>query len=128
MHVNRNGFSLIEVMIALTILSVVLISLGGLMFQVAEHTRTSAKATLRAAAAQKTAAYIQELPWGNIDGASGCTADSSGLMAYDRCISVIDSTTEIKRVTLVISPTGVFTALPETLMVYRNRGREVSPF
>ena len=123
MHVNRNGFSLIEVMIAMTILSVVLIALGGLMFQVAEQTRTSAKATYRAAATQKTAAYIQALPWDSIDGASGCTADSSGLMAYDRCISVIDSTARIKRVTLVIASTGVFAALPETLMVYRVKGR-----
>ena len=112
----------------MTILSVVLVALGGLMFQVAEHTRSSAAATYRAAAAQKGAARIQALPWDDIVGAAGCTSDSSGLMAYDRCISVMDSTDTIKRVTLVISPTGALIARPETVMVYRNKGRAPSPF
>ena len=125
--VNRNGFSLIEVVIALSILSVVIMGLSGLMFQVAHHTRNSAKALYRTAAVQKGAAHIAALPWDQIDGAAGCTADSSGQMAYNRCISVNDSTLWIKRVTLVIAPTGVLTAPPETLLIYRNRGRTPSP-
>ena len=129
MTVNRNGFSLVEVMIALTIMSVVLIALGGLMFQVAQQSRSSAATTYRTAAAQKAAAHIQTLPWNNIDGASGCTADSSGLMAYNRCISVTNPSAEMKQVTVVISPTGLFTALPETLLVVRSqKTRPVSPF
>ena len=127
MTVNRNGFSLVEVVIALTIMSVVLLALGGLMFQVAQHTRTSAATTYRTAAAQKIAAHIQTLPWGSIDGASGCTADSSGLMAYNRCISVTTTSANTKAVTVVISPTGLFTALPDTLLVVRSKSR-VSPF
>ena len=128
MTVNRNGFSLIEVMIALTIMSVVLIALGGLMFQVAQQSRSSAATTYRTAAAQKVAAHIQTLPWASIDGASGCTADSSGLMAYNRCISVITANAKTKQITVVISPTGLFTALPETLLVVRSKTRPVSPF
>ena len=127
MTVNRNGFSLVEVVIALTIMSVVLLALGGLMFQVAQHTRTSAATTYRTAAAQKITAHIQTLPWNNIDGASGCTADSSGLMAYNRCISVTTTSANTKAVTVVISPTGLFTALPDTLLVVRSKSR-VSPF
>ncbi len=128
MTVNRNGFSLVEVMIALTIMSVVLIALGGLMFQVAQQSRSSAANTYRTAAAQKAAAHIQTLPWDSIDGASGCTADSSGLMAYDRCISVITANAKTKQVTVVISPTGLLTALPETLLVVRAKSRPVTPF
>ena len=130
MTVNRNGFSLIEVMIALTIMSVVLLALGGLMFQVSQHSRTSAARTYRTAAVQKVAGQIQSLPWASIDGASGCTADSSGLMAYNRCISVTSTSADLKEVYVVITPTGLFTALPETLLVVRsNKTRiPVSPF
>ena len=128
MTVNRNGFSLLEVMVALTIMSVVLLALGGLMFQVAQQSRSSAATTYRTAAAQKVAAHIRSLLWDNIDGASGCTADSSGLMGYNRCISVTNDGAKTKHVTVVISPTGLFTALPETLLVVRFKSRPVSPF
>jgi hypothetical protein len=116
-------------MIALTIMSVVLLALGGLMFQVSQRSRTSAATIYRTAAAQKAAAHIQSLPWGSIDGTSGCTADSSGLMAYNRCISVTNAGAKMKQITVVISPTGIFTALPETLLVVRSlKSRPVSPF
>ncbi len=128
MTVNRNGFSLVEVMIALTILSVVLLALGGLMFQVSQRSRSSAATTYRTAAAQKVAAQIQSMPWDSINGAIGCTADSSGLIAYNRCISVTSVGAKTKQVTVVISPTGLFTALPETLLVVRSKSRPVSPF
>ena len=130
MTANRNGYSLIEVMIALTIMSVVLIALGGLMFEVAQQNRSSAAITYRTAAAQKVAAHIQALPWDDIDGASGCTADSSGLMAYNGCISVTLANLNTTNVTVVITPTGLFTALPETLLVARSnkKARPVSPF
>ena len=36
---NEKGVSLIEIMIALTMLSIVLLALGALMFEVARHTR-----------------------------------------------------------------------------------------
>jgi hypothetical protein len=114
-------------MVALTILSVVLMALGGLMFQVARQTRGSAATTYRSAAMQRAAAYVQGLPWTGIDPAIGCRADSSGQLEYNRCISVMDSTPRLKRITVVISPTGVLTALPDTLVVYRYRGRPDSP-
>lgn len=123
------GISLIEVMVALTILSTVLITLGGLMFDVARQTRRSAATTYRAAAVQSAQAWIDGLPWSTIDsvGFGGCTADSSGLLAYDQCVQVADTTTTLKRVQVVISPTGNLLAPPDTLIVYRSTDRPSSP-
>ena len=112
---GRKGITLVEVLVALTILSIVLIALGGLMFQVGRQTRLSAATTYRSAAMQRAAAWIEGLPWDSSTSAiiGGCTADSSGLMSYDRCTTVV--------------PNGIFTALPETLVVYRNKARPASP-
>ena len=112
-------------MVALTILSTVLVALGGLMFQVGQQTRTSARKTYQAAAMQQGAAYVSALPWADIDGAAGCTTDTTGLMEYDQCISVAGSGND-KLVTLVITPTGVFVGGPDTLTVYRTKARGVS--
>ncbi len=124
---NSRGISLIEVMIALTILSSVLVALGGLMFQVGRHTRISARETYQAAALQQGAAYIQSLPWTDLDDAAGCTTDSMGLLEYGRCISVA-ITGRTKLVTLIVSPTGPFSGAPDTVVVYRHRPRGAAVF
>ncbi len=122
---NSRGFSLIEIMVALTILSSVLVAMAGLMFQVGQQTRTSARETYQTAAIQQGAAYVSALSWANIDDAVGCTSDTTGLMEYNQCISVSGSGDD-KLITLIITPTGVFAGRPDTLTVYRHKARGVS--
>ena len=47
MITRRGGFALVEVIIALAILSAVLVALGGIMFQTTRNGTKSAKVTLR---------------------------------------------------------------------------------
>ena len=122
---NSKGVSLIEIMVALTILSTVLVALGGLMFQVGRHTRTSARETYQAAAIQQGAAYIGALPWSAIDAAAGCTTHTTGLLEYGQCISVADSG-NTKFVTLIVTPTGTFVGTPDTVTSYRHKPRGAS--
>lgn len=115
---------------ALTILSVVLISLGGLMFHVARQTQVSAAFTYRAAAVQRASAWIEGLPWDALDGAQGSySALMSGPMAYDQFVDVLPlgSGTETKNVMVRIFPTGPLSLVgPDTLVVVRSRGRSAS--
>jgi type II secretory pathway pseudopilin PulG len=122
------GISLLEVLVALGILSAVLIALGGLMFQVARNTRQSAVVGYRSAAITSASAWAGGLEWDSIDGSIGCTSDSSGLMAYTRCLTVANPTTRTKELTVVVSPFGALIALPETVVVHRSKPRLVSPF
>jgi len=124
----EGGFSLAEVMIAVGILSVVLIALGSLMFQVAQHAENSAAVGYRSAAAASAASWAHGLPWDSIDGAVGCRADSTGQLVYVRCVSVQALPSQHKRVTIVISPTGRLVARPETVTVERRPMLSLSPF
>jgi len=126
---RERGVTLIEVMIAISILSIVLIALGGLMFQVARQARRSASTTYRTAAVQAASAWIDGLPWDSSATAiiSGCMSDSSGLLSYDRCTTVWDSTPRLRKITIVVIPTGILATAPETLIVYRNNPRPASP-
>lgn len=121
------GASLIEIVMALGILAVVLIALGGLMFQVARHTQRSAAVAHRSAAAGNAATWIQGLPWDSLGTAVGCTTDTTGPMTYTQCVANSDLSTNLKRVTVVISPTGVMVALPDTVVIDRNKPRPASP-
>jgi len=120
--------SLIEVLVALGILSAVLIALGGLMFQVARHTRRSAAVGYRSAALTNAAAWARGLAWDSINGSVGCGTDSSGLLAYTRCTTVQSLTPRAREISIVINPTGQLVVSPETVVVYRTKPRVASPF
>ncbi|GIW51944.1 MAG: hypothetical protein KatS3mg081_1299 [Gemmatimonadales bacterium] len=125
---SEAGVTLVEVIVALGILSVVLIALAGLMFDVSLGTRRSAALSYRSAAAQMAQAWIAALPWDSLSSAVGCTSDSTGQLVYSRCVTVQDLSSDQKRVTIVITPTGALTAPPDTIVVDRAKPLPLSPF
>ena len=126
---SRSGASLVEIVMALGILSAVLIALGGLMFQVARHTRQSAVAAYRSAALTDEAAWARALPWQRVDADSvgGCDADTTGPMTFSRCVFVAQVSTIERHVTVVITPTGTLLGRPDTVVVGRTKPRAASP-
>ncbi len=120
--------SLIEVMLALGIMSVVLLSLGGLMFQVARHTQRSAAVGYRSAAMTSAGAWAQGLAWDSIDGSTGCRQDTTGLLVYTRCVTVQNPSGRLKEIEVVVSPTGLLVISPETVVVHRTKPKTISPF
>ena len=125
---SERGVSLMEVMFALAILSAVLIALGSLMFQVAQHTADSAAVGYRSAAVTSAASWAERLPWDSIDGAIGCQSDTTGQLVYVRCLSVQSVSAGHKSITIVVSPTGRLVAAPDTITVERRRTLSLSPF
>ncbi|MFQ6047331.1 MAG: hypothetical protein ACE5PT_13415 [Gemmatimonadales bacterium] len=119
--------SLVEIVVALTILSTVLVALGGLMFQAAQHTRRSAAVAYRSAALTSSSAWVQGLPWDSIPGAAGCVTDSVGLLEYSRCVTVSNLSSTLRRITVAISPTGNLLVRPESVVIERNKPRKPSP-
>jgi prepilin-type N-terminal cleavage/methylation domain-containing protein len=116
----ESGMSLIELMVALGIFVVVLMSLGGLMYEIAQGSQKSALATYRAAASQHATAWIRGLDFDSLSTAVGCTADTTGVLVYNRCITVANASTNRKTVTVVIQPTGDLITNPDTQVVERT--------
>ncbi len=123
----RRGVSLVEILVALSILSVVLMALGGLMYRVARQTRKSAVATYRTGAAQLAAGWIHGMEWDSLSGAVGCTSNSLGMLEYNRCVTVTEVGSSRKNVQIVIQPTGDLTAPPDTQVIVRARVLVPSP-
>ena len=129
---GETGVTLVEVLVALGILSLVLIALGGLMFQVSLGTRRAAAVSYQSAAAYVAEAWMQGLPWDSIpmavpNGAVGCVTDTVGQLIYNRCSTVVDLTATLRRLTAVLSATGNLTTRPETLVIDRVKA-SISPF
>ncbi len=128
---NSRGLSLLEVVVAITILSVVILALGTLMFQIAGHTRASAGVAYRSAASESAAAWLHGLDWDSLPSATGCTDSlTSGLLEYTRCVELLTNTPRYRLARITISPTGVLQSAvsPDTITVERTHVRSPSPF
>ena len=128
---GERGVGLVEIMLALTILSVVMMALGGLMFQVARDTRLSAQVAYRSAALQNGAAWAQTIPWDSIPSLTGWgTTDTIGQLVYQRYMeygisgNARNLTVIIRPVTTVGSSARV---RPDTVSVTRARPLTTAP-
>jgi prepilin-type N-terminal cleavage/methylation domain-containing protein len=128
-RLGERGVSLIEIMIALSILSVVLLALGGLMFEVARHTRRSTAVSYRSAALESAASWVQALPWDSLPTSTGCTDSlTAGAFMYSRCFELVSTTPNSRLARVIISPTGALQARPDTVTIERTKSRASSPF
>lgn len=128
---GERGVGLVEIMLALTLLSVVMMSLGGLMFQVARATRLSGQVAFRSAALQNAAAWAQSMPWDSIPVKVGWGLnDTIGQLVFERYLNYTDST-KYRTLTLVVRPLASIASSarvkPETVMVVRSKPRTTAP-
>jgi prepilin-type N-terminal cleavage/methylation domain-containing protein len=126
---EKKGLSLIEVVVAITILSVVVLALGSLMFQIARHARASAGVAYRSAALESAASWLEGLPWDSMPSAVGCTDSLTvGLLEYTRCVDLLTNTPRHRVARITITPTGDLRPSADTIMVERTTTRSESPF
>lgn len=102
---SRRGFSLIEIMIAMTITAVVLLSLGRLTTVVASRGRTNDIAAKRNAILQQEANKFGAMPYSTLAGFSTAsrTVTSSGF-TYTRRLTITPVSTNFSTVKIVIVP------------------------
>jgi hypothetical protein len=124
---------MVEILMALSILSVVLMSLGALMFQVGRQTRVSAQVGYRSAAIHNAAAWARALPWDSIPLKVGWSPnDTIGQLIFQRNMTYVDSATiGYRTLTVIVQPvTAVASSArvkPETLRVVRAKPRTTAP-
>lgn len=126
-HAAQGGVSLIEVVVALAILTVVLLALSGIMWEMGRHTRVSGVVGARSAALESATSLAQSVRWDSLDALPGCQTDSSGTLVFTRCFEVQAVAPSRREVRVIVTPTGPTVLRPETLVVQRNRPRARSP-
>lgn len=123
---NEHGISLLEIMIALTILSTVLLSLSGLMWQMGRHTRVSGAVTVRTATLESAATLAESVTWDSLLAIVGCTADTTAQLEYTLCYEVQNVSPQLWEVRVIIAPTVPATLLSDTLTIRRAKPKQAS--
>lgn len=107
---NRQGISLVEVVVAMTLLAVVLTSLAGATYNAARRSSRIAADGYREAILVQELNRLTAMPWANLPGAVGCTTVAGGTFPHSRCISVTDISQTRRQVSVIVTPAqaGIF--------------------
>jgi prepilin-type N-terminal cleavage/methylation domain-containing protein len=85
----RDGFTLVEVVVAMVLLSVTLLALAALMVQVGQRGREVGTGAHRNAAMTEQINYYAALPYDSLlTRQGGCTTVAEGSLEYVRCVSI----------------------------------------
>jgi prepilin-type N-terminal cleavage/methylation domain-containing protein len=125
---NRQGVSLIEVMVALTLFGMIATVHTVATMRYGLRARVAEIGASRSQAVQEATDLYSTMLRGSVAAASGCTTITDDpKYPYVRCVTVTALTSSISRVTITITPSN--TALkPDTITVDRVTGTATPPF
>lgn len=117
---SRPGVSLVETLVAITLMAVVLSGLGGMAFTASRQTVNLSASNLRQGILTQEVGRLTTWPFDNLTGTAGCTTVSTGRFPHTRCVTVtsVSSTRRTVRVIVTPSQAGV---RPDTVTFERTR-------
>ncbi len=114
------GFSLIEIIVAMTILAITLAGFAGVTYQYLRRTRKlNPQLALYAAMSEQTQ-RMTVLPWDSLPSRAGCTSVMSGVVPYTNCITITDVNAGRKQVRIILTPYNTaISPKPDTVVFHR---------
>ena len=114
------GFSLIEIMVAITLLGLVLMGVGRLNFTLAQRLYTLSGGGARDAVLAQQVNQFAALPFDSLKAKAGTITVNKPPLPYTRKITVDSLSPKLKRVTIIVTPLNpVFK--PDTLVLQRTK-------
>ncbi len=126
---NRKGASVLDVMVAMVVLSIGMLGVAGMTAIAARKATSMATQSGRDGIAAQEMNKLASLPYDTLATRSGCTNGMSGTMSYTRCITITDVTSgdqSYKRVRIIVTPSGSW-GKPDTVYVNRAKGALTNP-
>ena len=124
---SRGGFSLIEVMVGLTLLCIALTSVAALDYTVMRRTLDVSRASYSNATLARQASRFLSLPYDSLSAHAGCITVSAPPVPNSACATVTTVGANLKQVTIVLTLTGTKTR-PDTVVLNRANVGGPNPF
>lgn len=100
----RAGMSLVEIVVAMTLMSAVLIPLAGLTAFGANRSVRNAGGTYRQGILNQEVNRLTSLPFAALPGAVGCVTVAAGTFPHTRCVTVTTVTATRRQVQVIVTP------------------------
>lgn len=117
---SNGGFTMMEILLSLVILSLGAVVLGQLMFRASRASRVRSTATYRTAALTQEVERLGVIPFDSLIVGSSCTTVSAGPFPHSLCTAVSGISTVSRQATVIVTPTGGNTLPPDTAVLLRT--------
>lgn len=121
------GFSLIEALVAMTLLSIVLLSLAPLSFRAAHGAVEANGAAHQTAALTSEVGRLDVLPFESLPVGTTCVTVSTPPFPHTRCTTVNNVSSKRKQVIVVVTPSGNSLLKPDTTIIERTPAGKANP-
>ncbi len=101
---DRRGFTLVETLIALTLLGVAASVMVAPLYKYARDVNGVSMAQARNGVMAREVGRLVTLPFDSLASRAGCTAGVSGALSYTRCVTVTTPSASQRRLAIVITP------------------------
>jgi prepilin-type N-terminal cleavage/methylation domain-containing protein len=102
---KTGGFTLVEVMVSMTILSIASLSLGSMLFRAARQANAASTASYQTAMVSGETSRLGAEPFDLLVAGTNCVAITTPFPGT-RCTTIINISAKIKQVTVVVTPSG----------------------
>jgi prepilin-type N-terminal cleavage/methylation domain-containing protein len=103
---RRGGFTLIEVMVTMTIISIGILVLGGMLLRSSRAAEAASAASYQTAAMTTLASRLDALPFDQLAAGTTCDTVAGPPLPRIRCAVITTVSAKVKRVTVRVTPTG----------------------
>jgi prepilin-type N-terminal cleavage/methylation domain-containing protein len=121
------GFTLVEVVVSLVLLSFASVVLGRAMFFAARTARASANTVYRTAAISTEMSRLDAVPYDSLTAGTTCVTVSTPPFPHTRCTTVNNISSKVRQVIVVVTPSGNTLLHPDTSIVVRTKSNNGQP-
>jgi prepilin-type N-terminal cleavage/methylation domain-containing protein len=114
------GFTLIEVLVSMTILSVASLALATMLIRSTRAAGATSSAAHQTAAMSGTVARLDVLPFDALVAGTSCVTVTAAEFPYTACTTINNVSSKVKLVTVVITPSGNLLMQPVTTSFRRT--------
>ena len=103
---DTRGFTLVEVLISMTVLSLGMVALGTLLLRATRQATAASAAMYQTAALSEEVGRLGAMPFTLLVAGNTCVTTTAQPFPHTRCSTITDVTTRRKTVKVKITPTG----------------------
>jgi prepilin-type N-terminal cleavage/methylation domain-containing protein len=103
---STGGFTLVEILVSMTLLSIASLAMGTLLFRAARQASATSSAAHQTAAMAGTTARLDVLPFDALVAGTTCVTVTDPAFPHTVCTTINNVSAKVKLVTVVITPSG----------------------
>ena len=103
---KTEGFTLVEVLVSMTLLSVASLALGAMLFRAARQANAASQSAYQTASLSGRVSQLQALPFDQLPAQGTTCVTLTAPIAGTQCTTVNNVSSKVKQVTVVMTPSG----------------------